>query len=204
MVDNDRKDDTADATQKPLDNSKPFTDDDDSTGQEGGEAGEGRIAELEAKAEDNWNQFMRARAELDNLRKRHQREIEQAHKYAIDKFVGELIPIMDSLEMGLQAAQDEQSDVAKLREGTELTFKMFEQVFGRFNIETVDPVGEKFDPERHEAMSMQVSAEHPANTVMQVFQKGYLLNGRVIRPAMVVVSKGNPDDAPKAGVDTTA
>lgn len=203
MVDNDRPEDleNSDDAQKN-EGDKPFTDDETEEAESGNQ--ETDIADLQAKVEENYNQYMRARAELDNLRKRHQRELEQAHKYAIDKFVSELIPIKDSLEMGLQAASDEQQDAARIIEGTELTNKMFEQVFSRFNIEVVNPVGAKFDPEKHEAMSMQISPEHPANTVMHVVQKGYLLNGRIVRPAMVVVSKGGDDGSQTQSIDTQA
>lgn len=148
-----------------------------------------QLEEVEAKAEENWNQFLRARAELENLRRRNERELEQAHKYGIEKFAGELLPVKDSLEMGLVAAREASGDIDKLREGAELTLKMFGQAFERFNLLEVDPVGERFDPGKHEAVATQASADHEANTVITVVQKGYMLNDRVLRPAMVVVAK---------------
>lgn len=141
----------------------------------------------ESRAEENWDRILRMQAEQENQRKRAQREIENAHKYGIDKFVAELLPVKDSLEMGLAAAGDES---VKIREGMELTLKMLNDVFEKFGIEVVNPEGEKFNPEHHQAMSMQENAELKPNTVMAVMQKGYLLNGRLVRPAMVMVSKG--------------
>ncbi|RFA28237.1 nucleotide exchange factor GrpE [Alkalilimnicola ehrlichii] len=148
-----------------------------------------QLAEAEQKAEENWNNFLRARAELENVRRRSERELEQAHKYGVEKIAADLLPVKDSLEMGIAAALDEHADVEKLREGQELTLKMLEQVFERFSVEEVNPQGERFDPEKHEAMAAQESPDHEPNTVMHVVQKGYLLNDRVLRPAMVVVSK---------------
>lgn len=141
------------------------------------------------KADEHWNRCLRAEAELDNLRKRNAREIENAHKYALEKFVTELLPVRDSMELGLAAAQQEDIDPAKLREGIDLTLKMLATVMDKFHITQIDPQGEKFDPERHQAMSMQETADAEPNTVLEVVQKGYLLNDRLIRPAMVVVAK---------------
>jgi molecular chaperone GrpE len=155
---------------------------------------EGLQQELEAtrqRAEENWDQLLRARAELENLRRRSQRELENAHKYGIEKFAEELLGVRDSLEMGLAAANEGDSvDVDKLREGKELTLKLLDQVFQKHGIQVVDPVGEKFNPERHEAMAMQPSADQAPNTVLTVIQKGYTLNDRLLRPAMVIVAKG--------------
>ncbi|HID81896.1 MAG TPA: nucleotide exchange factor GrpE [Chromatiales bacterium] len=143
----------------------------------------------EARAEENWDRILRMQAEQENQRKRTQREIENAHKYGIEKFVAELLPVKDSLELGLAAADEEPGETEKIREGMELTLKMLNDVFEKFGIEVVNPEGEKFNPEHHQAMSMQENAELEPNTVMAVMQKGYLLNGRLIRPAMVMVSK---------------
>ena len=153
-----------------------------------------KLAEMEAKAQENWDQLVRARAEMDNLRRRHEREVENAHKYALERFSQELLPVIDSLEMGVDAALAEGADVDKLREGTELTLKMLLATIEKFGIQAVHPHGEPFDPEVHQAMSMLESPEHAPNTVMNVMQKGYLLNERLIRPAMVVVSKGPAED----------
>lgn len=141
------------------------------------------------KADEHWNELLRARAELENQRRRYDRELEKTRKYALEKFAQELLPVKDSLEMGLAAAQAESADVATLREGTELILKMFNEVAARFGIETVDPQGKVFNPEHHQAVSTQENNEMPANTVLVVVRKGYLLNGRLLRPAMVIVSK---------------
>lgn len=142
-----------------------------------------------AQAEDNWNQFLRAKAEMENLRRRTQRDLENAYKYGLEKFARELLPVRDSLEMGVAAAQKEAADAAKLLEGSELTLKMLSTALEKYDIKEVDPIGDKFNPDLHEAMATQPSSEAEPNTVMQVIQKGYLLNDRVIRPAMVIVSR---------------
>ena len=149
------------------------------------------LEDARAKADEHWEQVIRARAELDNLKKRHSRELENAHKYAIDKFVNEILPVKDSLELGLNAASDEGADLAKLIEGTELTLKLFLDVMGKFGIEEINPVGEPFNPEFHQAMAMQPSDEAEPNTVLTVVQKGYTLNERLVRPAMVMVAQAS-------------
>ena len=143
------------------------------------------------KADEHWEQVVRARAEMDNLKKRHQRELENAHKYGLEKFVGELLGVWDSLEMGYNAAL-ENHDVEKLLEGTELTLKMLGDAMNKFGVEQIDPEGQPFDPEKHQAMGMVPTNEVPPNTVVQVVQKGYSLNGRLVRPAMVMVSQAVP------------
>ena len=153
------------------------------------------LAALQKKADEHYDQLVRAHAEIENLKRRHTQELEKAHKYALDKFVGELLTIWDSLELGLQAAQNDEADVASLREGTELTVKMFGDVMEKFNVERINPEGESFNPEFHQAMSMVPNAEMAPNTVMAVMQKGVSLNGRLIRPAMVVVSQAMPEAA---------
>ena len=149
-----------------------------------------QLEEAEAKAKDNWDQLLRVKAEQENLRRRHEREVENAHKYALERFVQDLLPVIDSLEMGAEAAASEGATLDKVREGTELTLKMLLSTIDKFGIQAVHPEGEPFNPEYHQAMSMLESPEHAANTVMNVMQKGYTLNERLIRPAMVVVSKG--------------
>jgi len=142
------------------------------------------------KADEHWNLFLRTQAEMDNLRKRAEKDLANAHKYALEKFVGELLPVKDSLELGLAAANDSSDEaVAKLREGTELTIKMLSAVLEKFGVVEVNPVGETFDPEKHQAMAMQPSAEAKPNTVLAVMQKGYMLNDRLVRPSMVLVAK---------------
>ena len=144
------------------------------------------LAEAQKKAEDNWNLYMRSQAELENAKRRADKNVENAHKFALEKFSMELLAVRDSLELGL-SVEDAEAD--KLKEGTELTLKMLTQAMEKFSIYEVNPVGETFDPNLHQAMSMQESAEHAPNTVMAVMQKGYLLNDRLLRPAMVMVSK---------------
>jgi len=149
-----------------------------------------QLEDAQAKAEAHWDQVLRAKAEADNLRRRHDRELENAHKFALERFARELLPVIDSLEMGATAATTEGVTLEKLREGTELTLKMLISAIDKFGIQAVHPEGEPFNPELHQAMSMIESPEHAPNTVMNVMQKGYMLNERLIRPAMVVVSKG--------------
>lgn len=149
----------------------------------------GLVREERARSEEHWNQFLRLKAEMENFRRRSERELENAHKYGVEKFATELLGVRDSLEMGLNAASGDVVDVAKLREGGELTLKLLGQVFERFGVHAVDPVGERFDPAYHEAMAMQERADVEPNTILTVVQKGYTLNGRLIRPAMVIVSK---------------
>ncbi|MBT3043988.1 MAG: nucleotide exchange factor GrpE [Candidatus Thiodiazotropha sp. (ex Codakia orbicularis)] len=147
------------------------------------------LEDARAKADDHWDQLMRTRAELENFRKRNQRDLENAHKFALEKFSMDLLQVWDSLELGHQAAQDELVDVDKLREGTELTLKLLVDVMQKHGIEQVDPDGEPFNPEFHQAMSIQERDDVAPNTVVAVVQKGYLLNSRLLRPAMVMVSK---------------
>lgn len=147
--------------------------------------------ELEAARDEarlNLDKAMRAHAEMENLRKRTARDIENAHKYALDKFVAELLPVLDSMELGLAAA-DTAGNVDSLREGIDLTLKKFQDVLEKFGIAIIDPQGEKFDPDRHEAVSMQELEGAESGTVVSVMQKGYELNGRLVRPAMVIVAK---------------
>ncbi len=148
----------------------------------------GQLNEARAKAEENWNQYLRARAELDNLRKRHERELEQAHRYALDGFVRDLLPVRDSLEMGHSAAQEEGVSLERLREGQGLTLRMLADVMAKFGIEPVEPEGQPFNPELHQALSVQPRSDVPPNTVVTLVQKGYRLQGRLVRPALVIVS----------------
>ncbi|MGM0594329.1 MAG: nucleotide exchange factor GrpE [Pseudomonadota bacterium] len=151
-----------------------------------------QLEEAHSKAAENWEKVVRVQAELENSQRRAQRDVENAHKFGLEKFVQELLPVKDSLEMGLAAAEGSDHEVAdKLREGTELTLKMFNSALEKFGIKEVSPEGEPFNPEWHQAMTMQESAEHAPNTVITVMQKGYLLNDRLLRPAMVVVSKAS-------------
>lgn len=144
------------------------------------------------KADDHWNQLLRSKAELENLQRRHERELENAHKFALERFACDMLAVRDSMELGVAAANNESADVESLRQGTELTLKLLTDVMERFQIVQIDPLHEPFNPEYHQAVSTQPSDDVPPNTVMAVMQKGYTLNGRLIRPAMVMVSQGKP------------
>ena len=145
------------------------------------------LTAAEAKSLESRDLYMRALAEMENLRKRAARDVEQAHKYALDKFAQDLVNVKDSLELGLQAGQG--ANVDSLVAGTQATLQLLTKAFERAGIVSVEPIGQPFNPEFHEAMVTQESADHPANTVLQVIQKGYQLNGRLVRPARVIVSR---------------
>lgn len=144
----------------------------------------------EAKAADYWEQLMRIRAELENVQRRSMRDLEGAHKYAMERFLTEFLPVQDSLEMGAATARDGGVDIAKLREGMELTVDLAKTLFEKFNISVINPIGEKFNPEYHQAMATAETPGATPNTVVTVYQKGYLLADRLLRPALVVVAKG--------------
>ena len=152
-----------------------------------------QIKQAEQKAEENWELLLRTRAEMDNLRRRTEKDLENAHKFALEKFVSELLPILDSMEMGMAVDENgnPEDTVKALKEGIEMTVNMMKKAFEKFNIKVIDPLNEKFDPELHQAMSMQPSDEVEPNTVIAVMQKGYTLNDRLVRPAMVMVSKAS-------------
>lgn len=135
---------------------------------------------------------LRHQADTENLRKRLLREQEKAQRFALERIVADLLPVRDSLERGLEVSE-EAATVDALRDGKALTLKMLSKVLADHGLEEIDPAGQPFDPEWHEAMSMQPSEAHPENTVIQVLQKGYRLHDRLLRPAMVVVSSGAPD-----------
>lgn len=145
------------------------------------------LAEAQARAEDNWNSYLRAVAETENVRKRGQREVESAARYAIDRFAGELLEVRDSLELGLAAGPG--ADPARLLEGMEATLRLMNKAFEKSGLSVVDPRGEAFNPELHEAIATLESADQPAGSVLEVVQKGYVLNGRLLRPARVVVAR---------------
>ena len=149
---------------------------------------EAQLENAQAKASENWDQFIRAKAEMDNLRRRNVKDLESAHKFGIEKFVNELLPVIDSMALGLAV---EDASAESLREGMELTMSMLGKMMEKLDIEEIDPLNEKFDAARHQAVTMQPSAEVEPNTVLAVMQKGYSLNERLIRPAMVIVSKAD-------------
>lgn len=147
------------------------------------------LAQARMSAEENWDKLVRMQAEMENLRRRTEKDLQNAHKYALEKFAKELLVVLDSLELGIQAATGDAPEVAKLREGNELTLKQFRSVLEKFNIVAVEPLGQKFNPDVHQAMAMEPSATAEPNTVVKVFQKGYVLNDRLLRPAMVVIAQ---------------
>ncbi len=157
------------------------------------------LEEARQKAHETWDKAVRTQAEMENLKRRTQKDLEDARKYALTNFAKDLLPVLDSMILGLQAATGDSEDVKKFREGSELTIKQFEALFAKFNIDTIDPMGQPFNPEQHQAMVMQVVEGAEPNTVVNVFQKGYMLNGRLLRPAMVVVAKA----AEKTSEDNT-
>jgi len=140
------------------------------------------------KAGENLELAQLTQAEMENLRKRTSRDIENAHKYALEKFVNELLPVIDSLVLGIQATESA-SNSDNILEGMNLTLKKFTDTLEKFGVEVIDPQGEKFNPEQHNAVSMAETEEAGSGIIITVLQKGYELNGRLIRPAMVVVAK---------------
>lgn len=143
------------------------------------------LKQAELAAQEHHDAWLRAKADADNIRKRSQQEVANAHKFAVESFSSELLAVRDSLEAALTV---ETADIAALRSGVELTLKQLVSVFEKFNLSEVSPLNEKFDPHKHQAMSM-VEADAAPNTVVNVLQKGYLLHDRVLRPALVVVAK---------------
>jgi molecular chaperone GrpE len=148
------------------------------------------LAAAQSKAQENWNSYMRAVAELDNYRKRAEREVDQARKYAIERFAQELLPVGDALEAGIRSGA---ANPTALLEGAQATLKELNRAFDKAGIKIIDPTGQPFDPNWHEAMVAQESRDLPPNSVISVVQKGYSLNGRLLRPARVIVSKAAAD-----------
>jgi len=151
---------------------------------------ESQLEYAQAKATENWDHYMRAKAEMDNLRRRNIKDVENAHKFGIEKFVTEMLPVIDGIGMGLAV---EDASAESLREGMELTMTMLGKMMEKLGIEEIDPLNEPFDAAKHQAMSMQPNTDVEPNTVIAVMQKGYSLNERLIRPAMVMVSKAAED-----------
>ncbi len=143
------------------------------------------LEKAQAKADENWETVLRMKADLENQRRRNEKQVEDAHKFAAKKFIEELLPVADSMEMGMAA----EGDVEQIREGVALTKKVFDTAMEKFGLEAVEPLGEKFNPDLHQAMAMQPSDEYEEGHVSAVMQKGYTLNGRLVRPAMVMVVK---------------
>lgn len=156
------------------------------------------LAESQAKVEEQKDSVTRAAASEANIRRRAAQDVEKAHKFALEKFANELLPVIDNMERALQGTDAEAEATKAIYEGVELTLKSFVGTVDKFGLKVVDPIGEAFNPEHHQAIGMQPSPEFPANTVMMVMQKGYILNERLLRPAMVMVSQGG------GSVDTQA
>ena len=145
------------------------------------------LAASEERARNHWEQYLRAAAELDNVRKRAQRDIESANRYGLEKFAAELLPVRDSLELAVQSAA--RADAKSLKEGQEATLKLLSRALEKLGVTVIDPIGEPFDPARMEAMLAEESATAEPNSVLRVVQPGYELNGRLLRPARVIVAK---------------
>ncbi len=163
------------------------------------------LEDARAKADKHFDQLVRLQAEMDNLRKRTKRDLESAHKFALDKICQEMLPVRDSMEMGLLATEMDTADIETIRQGVDLTLKMFVSMMEKFSMVEVNPEkGDKLNPEFHQAMSMQEDPEAEPNTILTVVQKGYTLNGRLVRPAMVIVAKAakpSGDDETKIGTE---
>ncbi|MBC53283.1 MAG: nucleotide exchange factor GrpE [Gammaproteobacteria bacterium] len=159
-----------------------------------------RLDQAEAAAAAHQADILRLHADMQNVRRRAEQDVEKAHKYGQEKLVADLLPVLDNLERALQAVDgDEDEKLRALRQGVELTLKSFLDCLKKFSVNVIDPAGEPFDPQYHQAMGMQESTTAEPDTVIAVMQKGYSLHGRVLRPAMVMVSR-----APTEGVDTQA
>lgn len=159
------------------------------------QAAQERIVELEGQLASAQENALRAAADVQNIRRRAEQDIEKAHKFALEKFATDLLAVLDSLERGLEVSDPADETIRPMREGMELTYKLFLDTMKRFQVERVDPQGEPFNPELHQAMAMEESIHAEPNSVLKVFQCGYVMNGRLLRPAMVVVSKA-PSEAP--------
>jgi molecular chaperone GrpE len=155
--------------------------------QEGGDVAalQSALEAAEARARESKDLYLRALAELENVRKRSARDVEQAHKFAVDRFANDLISVKDTLELGLSSAADAET----LRSGTQATLKLLAKAFENAGLVEIVPDGEMFNPELHEAVVTQPSPEHVPNSVLQMIQKGYQLNGRLLRPARVIVAR---------------
>ncbi len=154
-----------------------------------------RVQVLEEQLAAAQDQSLRVAADLQNVRRRAEQDVEKAHKFALEKFAGDLLPVIDSLERGLELSSPQDESIRAVREGMELTLKLFQDTLKRYQVEVIDPHGAPFNPEHHQAMAMEESIHVEPNSVLKVFQKGYLLSGRLMRPAMVVVSRA-PAAAP--------
>ncbi len=155
-----------------------------------------RVQMLEEQLAAAQDQALRTAAEVQNIRRRAEQDVEKAHKFALEKFSGDLLAVVDSLERGLELSNPDDEAIKPMREGVELTLKLLLDTLARYHLVALDPAGEPFNPEHHQAMAMEESHQVEPNSVLKVFQKGYVLNGRLLRPAMVVVSKAPSQGQP--------
>ncbi len=146
-----------------------------------------QLEEAQQSAKDNWDKVLRAQAEMENLKRRNAKDLENAHKFALDGFVKALLEVKDSLTMGLKTANEEKATIEHIIEGLEMTDKVFLSTMEKFGVEVIDPTDEAFNPEFHEAITMVPMPDKESNSVLEVVQVGFTLNGRLVRPAMVVV-----------------
>jgi len=150
---------------------------------------EQQLLEAQATIKDYWDQIVRLKAEMENSAKRASRDIENAHKFAVRNFAESLLPVLDSMELGQQAAVGDKANLSGIIEGSQMTMSMFVQALEKHGLKQIDPLGESFDPDQHQAISMIDDENAESNTVISVMQKGFSLNDRLVRPAMVVVAK---------------
>ena len=148
---------------------------------------ESQLEEAQQSAKDNWDKLLRSQAEMENLKRRTTKDLENAHKFALDGFVKALLEVNDSLTMGIKSAKDEKATLENTTEGLELTMKVFNSTLEKFGVETINPIDEKFNPDLHEAVTMVPMPDKKSNTVLEVIQTGFTLNGRLVRPALVIV-----------------
>ena len=148
---------------------------------------ESQLQEAQQSAKENWDKLLRSQAEMENLKRRTTKDLENAHKFALDGFVKALLEVSDSLTMGIKSAKDEKATIETTTEGLELTMKVFNSTLEKFGVESINPIDEKFDPELHEAVTMVPMPDKKSNTVLEVIQTGFTLNGRLVRPALVIV-----------------
>ncbi len=148
---------------------------------------EAQLEEAQQSAKDNWDKLLRSQAEMENLKRRTTKDLENAHKFALDGFVKALLEVSDSLTMGIKSAKDEKATLENTTEGLELTMKVFNSTLEKFGVEAINPIDEKFDPDLHEAVTMVPMPDKKSGTVLEVIQTGFTLNGRLVRPALVIV-----------------
>jgi molecular chaperone GrpE len=171
------------------DQQEPNTDEQDTAGELAAPDPDDVVAKLEEELTAARDAVLRAQADAQNVMRRAEQDVEKARKFALERFCGELLPVVDNLERALETTAGDNEIIKPIAEGVQLTLKSFQDALKKFHIEALDPVGEPFDPQLHQAMSLVENADVEPNTVLAVMQKGYTLSGRLVRPAMVMVSK---------------